>query len=83
MFVPVVGEQGFVVDEPGRSVLAPEGGGDARQRGGDAVEGRIAIDGEGIENGERAPFTVKKGDEVIFTSYAGTELKLDGGISAM
>jgi chaperonin GroES len=35
-------------------------------------------DGKRLENGERAPFTVKKGDEVIFTSYAGTELKLDG-----
>ena len=28
--------------------------------------------------GERAPFNVKKGDEVIFASYAGTEIKLDG-----
>jgi chaperonin GroES len=35
-------------------------------------------DGKRLENGERAPFSVKKGDEVIFTSYAGTEIKLDG-----
>jgi chaperonin GroES len=35
-------------------------------------------DGKRLENGEKAPFTVKKGDEVIFTSYAGTEIKLDG-----
>ncbi len=35
-------------------------------------------DGKRLENGERAPFTVKKGDEVIFTSYAGTEIKLEG-----
>jgi chaperonin GroES len=35
-------------------------------------------DGKRLENGERAPFNVKKGDEVIFTSYAGTEIKLDG-----
>lgn len=35
-------------------------------------------DGRRLETGERAPFSVKKGDEVIFTSYAGTEIKLDG-----
>ena len=39
----------------------------------------IAVgDGKRMESGERAPFTVKKGDEVLFTSYAGTELKIDG-----
>lgn len=35
-------------------------------------------DGKRLDNGERAPFTVKKGDEVLFTSYAGTEIKVDG-----
>jgi len=35
-------------------------------------------DGKRLENGERAPFSVKKGDQVIFTSYAGTEIKVDG-----
>lgn len=35
-------------------------------------------DGKRLDNGERAPFSVKKGDEVIFTSYAGTEIKVDG-----
>jgi chaperonin GroES len=39
----------------------------------------IAVgDGKRLENGDRAPFSVKKGDEVIFTSYAGTEIKVDG-----
>ena len=28
------------------------------------------------ETGERSPLTVKKGDRVIFASYAGTEIKL-------
>jgi len=28
------------------------------------------------ETGERTPMTVKKGDRVIFASYAGTEVKL-------
>ena len=35
-------------------------------------------DGRRLDTGERAPFTVRKGDEVLFTSYAGTEIKIDG-----
>ena len=35
-------------------------------------------DGKRLDNGERAKISVKKGDEVIFASYAGTEIKLDG-----
>ncbi len=35
-------------------------------------------DGKLLDNGEKAPFSVKKGDEVLFTSYAGTEVKIDG-----
>ena len=35
-------------------------------------------DGKRLDSGERAPFSVKKGDEIIFASYAGTEIKLDG-----
>ena len=39
----------------------------------------IAVgDGKRLDSGERAPFSVKKGDEVLFTSYAGTEIKVDG-----
>jgi chaperonin GroES len=30
------------------------------------------------ETGERIPLTVKAGDKVIFSSYAGTEVKHDG-----
>jgi chaperonin GroES len=30
------------------------------------------------ETGARIPLTVKKGDRVIFSSYAGTEVKLEG-----
>ena len=30
------------------------------------------------ETGSRIPLTVKKGDRVIFSSYAGTEVKLEG-----
>ena len=30
-----------------------------------------------LENGERASFQVKKKDRIIFSSYAGTEVKID------
>jgi len=31
-----------------------------------------------MKNGERSKFQVAKGDRIIFSSYAGTEVKLDG-----
>ena len=34
--------------------------------------------GKRLDSGEIAPFSVKVGNEVIFTSYAGTEVKIDG-----
>jgi len=42
--------------------------------------GKVLSVGEGkrLDNGQRAPIELKKGDEVIFASYAGTEIKLDG-----
>ncbi len=35
-------------------------------------------DGKQLDDGSRAKMTVKKGQEVLFTSYAGTEIKMDG-----
>jgi chaperonin GroES len=42
-------------------------------------EGLVIAAGPGrlMDNGERAPMEVAKGDRVIFAKYAGTELKLD------
>ena len=42
--------------------------------------GRIQAVGDGklLDTGERAKLQVKKGDEVLFTSYAGTEVKVGG-----
>jgi chaperonin GroES len=43
-------------------------------------EGTIIAVGNGHLNhdtGDRIPFTVKKGDHVLFTSYAGTDIKID------
>ncbi len=43
-------------------------------------EGKVISVGEGrlLENGKRGDFQVKAGDRVLFTSYAGTEVKNDG-----
>ena len=43
-------------------------------------QGRVLSLGEGklLENGKRAPFQVKEGDRVLFTSYAGNEVTVDG-----
>jgi len=44
-------------------------------------QGKIIAVGDGNlnrETGARLPFTVKKGDSVIFSSYAGTEVKIEG-----
>lgn len=35
-------------------------------------------DGKLLENGKRATFQVKEGDRVLFTSYAGNEVTVDG-----
>ena len=35
-------------------------------------------DGKLLETGKRSALQVKKGDEVLFTSYGGTEIKIDG-----
>ncbi len=35
-------------------------------------------DGRLLDTGQRKPLQVKKGDQVLFTSYAGTEVKVDG-----
>jgi chaperonin GroES len=42
--------------------------------------GRIVAVGEGklLEDGTRRQVQVKKGDLVLFTSYAGTEIKVEG-----
>ncbi len=43
-------------------------------------QGKVRALGEGklLDNGKRAPFQVKEGDRVLFTSYAGNEVNIDG-----
>lgn len=43
-------------------------------------EGEVIAVGHGrmLENGQKIPLEVKEGDRVIFSKYAGTEIKIDG-----
>ena len=43
-------------------------------------EGKVVAVGDGklLEDGARAKFQVKKGDRILFTSYAGTEIDVAG-----
>jgi chaperonin GroES len=41
-------------------------------------QGRVVSLGDGklLDSGKRAPFQVREGDRVLFTSYAGNEVKI-------
>ncbi|MDE0890919.1 MAG: co-chaperone GroES [Planctomycetota bacterium] len=43
-------------------------------------EGRVIAIGEGrtLDNGDKSTFSVKNGDLVLFSSYAGTDVKYQG-----
>jgi chaperonin GroES len=43
-------------------------------------EGKVVAAGPGKmgEDGKRIPMEVKKGDRILFSKYAGTEIKMDG-----
>ena len=43
-------------------------------------EGKVVAVGPGKcdESGKRVPLEVKKGDRILFSKYAGTEIKIDG-----
>jgi len=43
-------------------------------------EGKVEAVGPGktLENGEVGAMSVKEGDRILFSSYAGTEIKIDG-----
>jgi len=43
-------------------------------------KGKIVAVGKGklLENGKHAPMMVKKGDEIIYAKYGGTEVKVGG-----
>ena len=43
-------------------------------------EGKVVEVGPGkiLDDGSRGEMQIKKGDRILFTSYAGTEIKVDG-----
>ncbi|MBQ3585177.1 MAG: co-chaperone GroES [Synergistaceae bacterium] len=45
------------------------------------TEGEVLAVGTGkiLDNGQKQPVEVKVGDRIIFSKYAGTEVKVDGG----
>ena len=53
-------------------IVLPESAKEKPQRGKIVSVG----DGKQLDDGSRASMTVKKGQEVLFTSYAGTEVKV-------
>ncbi len=44
------------------------------------IEGKVVAAGNGkvLEDGKVRPLDVKAGDRVLFSKYAGTEIKMDG-----
>ncbi len=44
------------------------------------IKGEVIAVGEGriLDNGQKVPVSVKVGDKVIFSKYAGTEIKIEG-----
>jgi chaperonin GroES len=43
-------------------------------------QGKVLAVGKGrmLEDGKVAPLTVKEGDRILFSKYAGTDIKIDG-----
>ena len=43
-------------------------------------EGKVVAAGPGkvADDGKRVPMEVKKGDRILFSKYAGSEIKIDG-----
>lgn len=55
-------------------IVLPESAKEKPQRGKVMSVG----DGRLLEDGSRSKMQLKKGDQVLFTSYAGTDIKVDG-----
>jgi chaperonin GroES len=69
VIVEVVEEQEVTVS----GIVLPDTAKEKPQRG------RVLAVGEGRwEEGKRLPLEVKEGDEVVYSKYGGTEIKVDG-----
>ncbi len=61
-------------DKTESGIYLPESAKDKPKSGTVQAVGTGAVN---TETGERIPLSVRKGDKVLFSSYAGTEVKLD------
>jgi len=61
-------------DRTESGIYLPESAKDKPKSGTVQAVGTGAVN---TETGERIPLSLKKGDKVLFSSYAGTEVKLD------
>lgn len=61
-------------DKTSGGIVLPDTAKEKSQRG-EVVEVGA---GKLLDNGERVPLSVKKGDRVVFGKYAGHEIKIDG-----
>ena len=70
----IVVERDIVEDVTAGGIFLPENAKDKPHRGTVVSIG----DGRLLADGNRAPLQVKKGDKILFTSYAPNEIKIDG-----
>jgi chaperonin GroES len=61
-------------DVTASGILLPDTAPEKPQRGKIVAVGECRMD----KHGKRIPLDVKKGDEVIYSKYGGTEVKIDG-----
>ncbi|OEU55282.1 MAG: co-chaperone GroES [Desulfuromonadales bacterium C00003096] len=61
-------------DKTTRGIIIPD---TAKEK---PVQGKVLAVGKGkvTEDGEVIPLDVKKGDQILFSKYAGTEVKIEG-----
>jgi chaperonin GroES len=70
----VVVEREEAKDKTAGGIVLPDTAKDKPQRGKVVAVG----DGRITKDGKRRPLQVKEGDQILFTSYAGDEFKLNG-----
>ena len=61
-------------EKSGGGIIIPDSAKEKPQRGKVTAAGN----GKTLDDGTRVELEVKKGDQVLFGKYAGTEIKLDG-----
>ena len=67
-------EQGEAEEKTAGGIVLPDTAKEKPQRG------KVVAVGVGklLDNGKRSKMTLKKGDQVFYAKYSGTEIKIDG-----